>query len=55
MGNIRQQKVAFFTSNIFAVWDVITFTLNQQMAPQYIPIWAVAVDRGDFKVIIEWN
>ena len=33
--------------------QIIAFTLNQQMAPQYIPIWAVAVEAEDFKLIME--
>ena len=37
------------------VWDMIAFTWNQQMAPQSISIWGVALEAGDFKLIIEWN
>ena len=37
------------------VWDMIAFTWNQQMAPQCISIWGVALEAGDFKLIIEWN
>ena len=35
------------------VWDMIAFTLNQQVAPQCISIWGVALEAGDFKLIIE--
>ena len=36
-------------------WDMIAFTWNQQMAPQFISIWGVALEAGDFKLIIGWN
>ena len=35
------------------VWVMIAFTLNQQMEPLCISIWGVALDAGDFKLIIE--
>ena len=34
---------------------MIAFTWNQQMVPQCISIWGVALEVGDFKLIIEWN
>ena len=34
------------------VWDMIAFTCNQQMAPQRISSWGVALEAGDFKLII---
>ena len=45
-------QLSLVTQNIFCysalVWDMIAFTLNQQMAPQYVPNWREA---GDFKLI----
>ena len=45
-------KIAVVTQIYLSLpfWDITAFKLNQQMAPQQLPIWGKA---GDFKLIIE--